>query len=1162
MTASSIVLVLLLSMFTAVAMTTTSSRTGDLGNEPAIGYSEGTEKFKIHHGNGVHDTLFTLGETVKVNITSDRVKNLLQHNSLKVFDWDNNVLMDVDPAFTVADSVGPTYSYEASFDASAANGFTNDHYRIEVAIRDNSKKWFKTWDIISVGDGAATPKYIKTFSDSGYTSMDWVFNADEVVYLEVWTGGGTPDAADSRVELANYKDDADSSMLEDLTDATITMNGEYARFAYDLASDLDTKAVDMNGGWWYTIQVMLIDDQGTDLNRLWTIQIYINDRPEVVNVGATPSVVDVIGTATTTIYAHFTDSDAPNADAFTITMKAREPDDTTVVTLVDGQGNGQGGLIISDLGGGEYNATYAWDPLETRDMGLYDIAVVIVDDEQGRAEDDFGQNPDELNLINSNYNPPTIVAGNTDADPAVVSMIGAAVTTITSDFTDSDDPAAASFVVSFWIRDPNNNVLVLADGKANGGTGKYGGTVGVIRNSANDFTASIDFDPDNTVAPGEYDLYFRVVDGDGQTAVDGFSDNPNELEITSGEGDPELVDLVVSPASVDKIGANPVTLTGRFTDADDHAQNQYLITFKVRDPSGNEIEIARDVQNGEAGGFGGTLTVTKSGATYTASMDWDPEDTVLVGHYDLMMGVEDPAGNSAKDGFGNNPDELLITSSNNAPTIVAGDTWADPALVVRTGSNETIFYANFTDSDNPPVDSFKITFKVLDPDDKEILLVDEKSNGEAGEFGNTLDIRNEAGIYTASIAWDPVDTATLGKYDLFFSVYDGFHDIGQDPFANNEDELTITGSHEPPTLTVGNVRAVPNSVNREGTDFTTIFSEFKDPNFDNLNDFSVTFKVKDEKENELVLADGNMNGEIAESGTAVMVTRSDDVFTASIHWDPPDSALTGNYDLYFEVQNLAGASVRDEYADNLDELIVELANGTSPGNPILDPNAPGESGNDYTFIVIYSDDENDPPDEKGVIMILDGEEYVMTEMDALDTDYSDGKKYFVVKSLDPGTHTYRFTATDTTGLNASTEPESVEVAPDGTGNAAGQKDAPDGTGNAAGQKEDTSKSGTVWPILLVVAIVAVLLLLFLWMRRKKADAKDGSGQGEDAKTDADDNGPRSPKEAIPVAKKAFEKDEGGAATAQVAKPAGEGKPTEVKPAEPEIKGPTAPPKAD
>ena len=78
---------------------TSNSRTGNIGNQPAESYYEGNDIFKIFHSEGTYDTSFSIGDSVYVRLTSPRVEDLAAKKVLEVRTYDDNKVIDLDPAF-------------------------------------------------------------------------------------------------------------------------------------------------------------------------------------------------------------------------------------------------------------------------------------------------------------------------------------------------------------------------------------------------------------------------------------------------------------------------------------------------------------------------------------------------------------------------------------------------------------------------------------------------------------------------------------------------------------------------------------------------------------------------------------------------------------------------------------------------------------------------------------------------------------------------------------------------------------------------------------------------------------------------------------------------------------------------------------------------------
>jgi hypothetical protein len=78
----------------------------------------------------------------------------------------------------------------------------------------------------------------------------------------------------------------------------------------------------------------------------------------------------------------------------------------------------------------------------------------------------------------------------------------------------------------------------------------------------------------------------------------------------------------------------------------------------------------------------------------------------------------------------------------------------------------------------------------------------------------------------------------------------------------------------------------------------------------------------------------------------------------------------------------------------------------------------GNTSTEFNFSIIYNQLNNTAPTMMKVI--IDGTEHSMIEIDPLDTNYTNGKKYyFTMKNLDIGTHTYEFNASDGTNFTNS-----------------------------------------------------------------------------------------------------------------------------------------------
>ncbi|HSG99154.1 MAG TPA: hypothetical protein VLB27_03835, partial [candidate division Zixibacteria bacterium] len=188
---------------------------------------------------------------------------------------------------------------------------------------------------------------------------------------------------------------------------------------------------------------------GTDIatdgyaNNLDELEIIQQNAP-TVTPGATQvsvSPVNRVGTNSTVISTTFSDVDQPGVGAFNVTFRIREPNNTTVLTLVNNQPNGGGGLTITDNGGGSYTASYTYDPGAAQTLGLYDLYFEVTDGIDN-AIDGYANNLDELEIIQQTA--PSVTAGATSVSKSPVGRQGTETTTISTAFTDVDQPGVGA----------------------------------------------------------------------------------------------------------------------------------------------------------------------------------------------------------------------------------------------------------------------------------------------------------------------------------------------------------------------------------------------------------------------------------------------------------------------------------------------------------------------------------------------------------------------------------------------------------------------------------------------------------------------------------------------------------------------------------------------
>ncbi len=1092
----------LLLILSAVVVTITSTvaepRTSTEGNEPMVGFSEGTEIFEIYHNNDVHNTVFATNENINIRINSNEVDWAAggpnRRNRWRLHDYDGT---QVSNGVFGQQGGGPPYVYNANFQAPA----TSDHYLISVELRESAQQGGKnitTSDVIRVGAGTAPPKHINTTSMSSGVSPSWVLGNGETVYVQVHTPNAI-EPSNSDIIFADYFNENHRKQLSDLDKSNVVIANQDSIITYSLLKDLDaTQLMDneLMGGYWYTLAVDLEDVVGNQMAKDWAAQIYILPPPKIGFTNCTPTSIYAVGTETTTIYTHFYDEDAVNAAEFNVTIKARDPNNVEYI-IADHLTQGPD-LVITSLGGNNWNASIIWDPPDTVTVGDYDLYAEVWDANLGFDMDDYNNNQNELTLLQITQLP-SVQAGNTTCMPDRINKMTNDFTVLYCNFTDTNDPplGMVDFAITFKVRDPSNTEIIIADNKFVGQPGDAPGSGNVVMLSVppNSYAASISWDPDTTVAEGKYDLFFSVTSPHG-TATDDFDNNNDELEIYSTGNPPQLTvgDTSCIPSSVDKIGTQTTLIYCEFTDADDPPASSFNVTFKVRPPSNSNqdaITLVDAKADGGAGEFGGTVTVEVTGTKYTASYNWDPPATVDVGKYDLYFMVTDDKNNSAEDPFAQNPDELEIITSVEPPSINAGDTKCVPTSVNKMGSGTTKIYCEFTDSTYTDVADFNVTFKVRDPSNTEIILVDDKPNGVGG-----VEITYSGTVFTAWFEWDPPTTAEPGKYDLYFAVMNKAKGFAEDDFVNNQNELTIETAGNAPVIT--RTDCVPSSISVNGADTTQIFAEFTDADNPPVANFTVTFKVRDPNNQEIMLVNDKLNGGLAATGGTVEILVSGSGYMARYNWDPADDNVTGKYDLYFAVKDETFAQAEDGYDNNLNKL--ELTGGTGgPGTPDIQTQDPTHDGNTYTFTVTYTDAENDPPNDDGVTLVIGTSSHKMSEVDTSDTNYTGGKKYKITIPLNEGNYTYNFKVTDSNNNLYQTENFELSVT--------AEEEPTD--------KEEDNTALIIAIVAIIIIIIIVFVILGLMKRRvKPSNAPPPQRQPQPSAPPAESQAP--PPTAAPV----------------------------------------------
>ena len=73
----------------------------------------------------------------------------------------------------------------------------------------------------------------------------------------------------------------------------------------------------------------------------------------------------------------FTDTELPHLDKFRVTLKVRSQEDGKETILLNKSKDGNNGLVVTNLGSGNYRADYVWKPAANQTLGRYDVYVGV-----------------------------------------------------------------------------------------------------------------------------------------------------------------------------------------------------------------------------------------------------------------------------------------------------------------------------------------------------------------------------------------------------------------------------------------------------------------------------------------------------------------------------------------------------------------------------------------------------------------------------------------------------------------------------------------------------------------------------------------------------------------------------------------------------------------
>ncbi|UCH89190.1 MAG: hypothetical protein JSV49_00650, partial [Thermoplasmata archaeon] len=1093
--------VMLMSIFPANMAATdadnnsSNARTGDTGNEPPTGFKNGDEVIRVYHGNGAVNTHFAVNETIYVNVTTSLFnnKNKPTHSKILLFTYTGQNFWETQTAknFKLVAESGNNLTYQGSIDTQALTpALSEDHYLLvaELTKSGADPKTFRFYDVIKYGSGGAAQRSSTLWHDSACTKPAVAVGVSETIYLKVYAENN-PVQTRSEVRLLNYFDERLVKTLSGLSNNVIQRSASYSIIELDMGVDLPFG--NLPGGYsygeWFTIQVDLYDSTGAPMAANWSVALKVAPMPAISTTEAWPPSVEITTTDKTNITVNFTDLGAvANPDEFKVTIRVRD-EANNIISLIEDKYNGDPNVVVAPIVGGGYSAKYTWDPPVTMLEGKYDLYSKITNINEISASHNFDSNQDELTLTTTSV-VPAIQTGSVDCIPSSVDCAEAEITKIYANFVDPVKTAKENLEITFKVRAENNTVFTLVNAKGHGGAGEYGGTLN-IEETVGFYKASYDWDPPANIGVAlgtsqKYDLYVSIRNPNGY-ANDTFDNNPNELTIFN-YGNAPAIDkptIYAVPKSVDRIGNNPTDFKANFTDLDAHAVSVFDITLIIRHADTNdEIKLLDGANHNEIGEKGGHLTIQEVAGTvprmYKMNYNWDPSELTPEGDYDISLEVVDNYGKVSKSGFADNLKKLNIFSSISPPVITIGETMAYPEEINRIGTQKTTIYSTFTDSLYKNVTDFNVTFKARNNvSGSEIELVKSKTHNGTAEVGGNLDINKTGDTFNASFEWDPDDTTPVGWYDLYFSVMNRGGVQAVDDFKFNQNRLFINHTDNPPIVIKTNTSCYPAEVEITNMNTTVITTHFSDLDNASIDKFKITFKVRHESGVVYTLAERAGAGTQTQYGGIVYITKdlASGNYTASYEWDPDNDTAEGYYDLFFSVQDETLALIKDDFENNMKELlltytIIEPVNVTPEDNLNLSIVDIVHEGDDiYNFTVNYTNTDNLPPNETGVILIIDGIEYEMIEVDSSDTDYTDGKLYYFKAKLEEEQVSYGMRVNDTAGNGIEVPEETYDT------------EYEDEHDEEHGEEEHDTR----WQVILAIILILILLILILVLTRKK-----------------------------------------------------------------------------
>ncbi len=348
-----------------------------------------------------------------------------------------------------------------------------------------------------------------------------------------------------------------------------------------------------------------------------------------------------------------------------------------------------------------------------------------------------------------------------------------------------------------------------------------------------------------------------------------------------------------------------------------------------------------------------TMTETDfSDTDYTDGKEYEYSTTLGVGSHTYSFGASDGLS-SVETAESSGPS---VTGENTAPTLTT------PSVDPSTGDEDTLFRysVTYTDADNNAPTSIQVDI-----------------DGTAYSMGETDSADTD---YTDGKEYEYETRLSTGSHTYRFLASDGTDEVETSEYSGP----TVSGPNNAPTLTGGTVSPSSGSS-------TTLFT------------YTVIYTDMDDDAPAYVYVTiGGVSNVMSESDPL------DTTYTDGKSYDHSTTLSEGSHTYSF----MASDGIEEVSTTTLSGPTVTAANAA----PTLTSGAvsptSGTVDDLFTYTVVYTDADNDAP--AYVRVDIDGTTHSMSASNTGDTDHSNGKAYEYSTTLDAGSHTYRFRASDGT----------------------------------------------------------------------------------------------------------------------------------------------------